>query len=404
MLHLLQTFLVYAVPFVLVLGLVVTIHELGHFLAAKACGVAIDRFAINFGRPLVSWKDRSGVQWQVGWIPLGGYVRFSGDDTAASVPDQDDLQSLRQQVLREEGPAALRRYFHFKPIWQRAIVVMAGPIANFVLSSVIFAVLLMTVGSALIPARVDGLEAGSAAAKAGFQVGDVIKTIDGKTLDGFESLREYVAYRANTPVRFTVDRAGRIVGLTATPAEETKPNPLGGQMKVGVLGIKGSPRPVVTYRRYGPIDAVVGGVGETWHTLNTTVFVLGRLVRGQVSADQLNGPLGIAQVSGAVAMRGAEGAPTFWLAVEGSTISLLQLAALLSVSIGFMNLLPVPVLDGGHLLFYAYEAAARRPVGAGIQAAGYRVGLALLLGLMLFATWNDLQRLRVFHFLGGLFS
>ena len=405
MLHGLENLLIYVVPFLFVLGLVVTIHELGHFLAAKACGVAVDQFSIGFGRPLLRWRDRSGVNWQVAWIPLGGYVRFSGDETAASVPDHEDLMALRRHVLLEEGPEALRRYFHFKPVWQRAIVVVAGPLANFVLSTVLFAILLMAVGESLVPARVDRLVAGGAAAQAGFQIGDVITSIDGKPIeDGFGQLQEYVGLRAGVPIRFTVTRGGQTQTLTAIPALQEMTNPIGKQ-KVGVLGIEGIQKPgYVTHRRYDPLHAIIGGADRTWKTLKTTVFVVGRLIHGQVPADQLSGPLGIAQTSGAIAHVGAEGAPNAWLAFVGGLIALLGLAAVLSVSIGFMNLLPVPVLDGGHLLFYAYEAVARRPLGGRIQAAGYRVGLALLLGLMLFATWNDLQRLRVFQILGGLFS
>jgi regulator of sigma E protease len=404
MLNFLPALVFTAVSFVFVLGLVVTIHEMGHFLAAKACGVAIDRFAINFGRPLVAWRDRSGVQWQIGWIPLGGYVRFSGDESAASVPDHESLLALRRQVLEQEGPEALKRYFHFKPVWQRAIVVVAGPLANFVLSTVLFAILLMAVGETLTPPRVDALAPGGAAARAGFQAGDLIRTMDGRAVEDFGSLQQYVSLRAGAPIRFTVSRAGGEQTLTATPVMSDISTPLGKQ-KGGVLGIEGRQRPGdVTHRRYGPVQALIGGADRTWDTLRTTVFVIGRLVRGQVPADQLSGPLGIAQASGAVAHMGAEGAPNLWMGFLGSLTALLGLAAVLSVSIGFMNLLPVPVLDGGHLLFYAYEAAARRPLGARVQAAGYRVGLALLLGLMLFATWNDLQRHRVFQFLGGLFS
>jgi regulator of sigma E protease len=405
MLHGLQDLVFNALSFVFVLGLVVTIHEMGHFLAAKACGVAVDRFAIGFGKPILAWSDRSGVRWQVGWIPLGGYVRFSGDETAASVPDHEDLMALRRQVLAEEGPAALKRYFHFKPVWQRAIVVVAGPLANFVLSTVLFAILLMSVGQTQRPPRVDDVIKGGAAAAAGFKPGDMVRSIDGKPVDDFASLSEYVSLRANIPIRFTIVRAGQPLSLVATPTMKETPSLLGGKQKVGQLGIANIQKPGdLKHIRFGPIEALGGGAQQTWSTLKTTVFFLGRLIRGQVPADQLNGPLGIAQASGVVSHLGAEGAPNLWMAFVGSLISLLGLAALLSVSIGFMNLLPVPVLDGGHLLFYAYEAAARRPLGAKVQAAGYRVGLALLLGLMLFATWNDLQRLRVFQILGGLFS
>ena len=404
MIHSLLALVLGIMSFLFVLGLVVTIHELGHFLAAKACGVAIDRFAINFGRPLLAWKDRSGVQWQVGWIPLGGYVRFSGDESAASVPDHEDLQALRRDVLAREGPLGLSRYFHFKPVWQRAIVVVAGPLANFVLSIALFALLLMTVGETLTPARVDRLVPGGAAAQAGFQVGDRVKFMDGQPVEEFGSLKQYVGLRANTPIRFVVERAGGQQTVLATPKMAVIDSPLGKQ-KVGQLGIEGVEKPGdVTHKRYAPVQALTGGVERTWDTLRTTVFIIGRLLHGQVPADQLSGPLGIAQTSGAIAHVGAENAPNAWLGFVGGVVALLGLAAVLSVSIGFMNLLPVPVLDGGHLLFYAYEAVMRRPLGARIQAAGYRVGLALVLGLLLFATWNDLQRLRVFQLLGGLFS
>ena len=405
MIHFVQNLLLPIIPFLFVLGLVVTIHELGHFLAAKWCGVAIDRFAINFGRPLLAWKDRSGVQWQVGWLPLGGYVRFSGDESAASVPDWEDLQALRREVLAKEGPEALGRYFHFKPVWQRAIVVVAGPLANFVLAIALFALLLMTVGETLTPARVVNLTPGGAAIKAGFQVGDTIKAMDGQRVDDFSSLQQYVGLRAGTPIHFTVQRRGQPVAILATPALGDISSPVGKQ-KGGVLGIyaPGPAAPDAIHKRYPPLEAIAGGVDRTWDTLKTTVFIIGRLLHGQVPADQLSGPLGIAQTSGAIAHVGAEGAPNAWLGFVGALVATLGLAAVLSVSIGFMNLLPVPVLDGGHLLFYAYEAVMRRPLGARIQAAGYRVGLALVLGLLLFATWNDLQRLRVFQLLGGLFS
>jgi regulator of sigma E protease len=404
MIHFLLTSVMGIISFLFVLGLVVTIHELGHFLAAKACGVAIDRFAINFGRPLLAWKDRSGVQWQVGWIPLGGYVRFSGDESAASVPDHEDLEALRREVLAKEGPVALRRYFHFKPVWQRAIVVVAGPLANFVLSTALFGLLLMTVGETVSPPHIQEVAPGGAAAKAGFQVGDVVRTMDGHPASDIGTLKEYVSMRAGTPISFTVTRGGRPVTLTAAPVMGDIPTPLGTQ-KGGLLGVKiEGLASEASHHRYGPIEAVGGGAVRTWDTLKTTVFIIGRLLHGQVPADQLSGPLGIAQTSGAIAHMGAEDQPTAWLGFVGGLVALLGLAAVLSVSIGFMNLLPVPVLDGGHLLFYAYEAVMRRPLGARIQAAGYRVGLALVLGLLLFATWNDLQRLRVFQLLGGLFS
>lgn len=400
----LQTSLVYVVPFVFVLGLVVTVHEFGHFLAAKWCGVAIDRFSIGFGRALYSRTDRAGVEWRVGWIPLGGYVKFSGDDNAASVPDQEDLDDMRREVERREGREALSRYFHFKPLWQRAFITAAGPLANFLLAIVLFAILLVSFGEMVLAPRVAGVTPGSAAEAAGFREGDLILKANGKPLESFFDLQKIVALRAGVPIDFEVDRGGAVVAITATPRKGSV-DALVGPQEAGVLGLEASgDRAYRVRKHFGPVEAVVGGVERTWDVLTTTVYMLGRIVTGKIGADQIGGPLGIAQASGAVAASGAQGAPNVWFGLFGGGVALLSWAAVVSVGIGFMNLLPVPVLDGGHLLFYAYEAVARRPLGANIQAAGYRVGLALLLCLMLFATWNDLQRLRVFQFLGRLFS
>lgn len=394
-----------AVSFILVLGLVVTIHELGHFLAAKSFGVAIDRFSIGFGRSIASWTDRSGVEWRVGWIPLGGYVRFSGDENASSVPDGEDLEEMRREIERREGREAVGRYFHFKPLWQRAIVVAAGPIANFVLAITLFAALMMAFGQYTLPPKIAAVQAGSPAEQAGFRAGDLIVEADGRSIKGFDEVSEIVQVRANVPIDFVVDRAGARVAITATPAWVERNDEIGGKRRQGQLGITPAQSAKdFVHVRYNPLQALQGGVERTWRTLETTVYYLGRMVTGQVSPDQLSGPLGIARISGKVAQAGAEGAPDLGSMILGGGVNLLQLAGFISVSIGFMNLLPIPVLDGGHLLFYAYEAVARRPLAAKVQAAGYRVGLALLLGLMLFATWNDLQQLRVFKFLGGVLS
>ncbi|MDO8901597.1 MAG: RIP metalloprotease RseP [Phenylobacterium sp.] len=405
MFSLLQTALTYIIPFLLVLTVVVTIHELGHYWAARACRVAIDQFSIGFGRKIFGWTDRQGVEWRVGWIPLGGYVKFSGDENAASVPDHDNLEAMRQRIETEQGAGSANRYFHFKPVWQRAIITAAGPFANFVLAIVIFAALLMSVGETVIPARVAAVQPDSPAARAGFVVGDVVVRANGQKIDNFFDLQQIIAVRSNAPTAFVVERAGELVPLTATPERRVVEDRMGGEQKIGVLGIA-SPAQVGerTVRRYGPLEAVAGGAERTWRVLSTTVYYLGRVVTGRESADQLGGPLRIAQASGQVAQSGAQGAPDTGSMLLGSGVALLGLTAVLSVGIGFMNLLPVPILDGGHLVFYAYEAVARRPLAAKVQAAGYRVGLALLLGLMLFATWNDLQQLRVFKFLGGLIS
>ena len=441
MMAFLHSAVLYIVPFLLVLTLVVTVHELGHFLVARWLGVAVDRFAIGFGRPILSFTDKSGIQWRFGWIPLGGYVRFSGDaEASSSVPDAEALAAMRAQIrerreaararlayapagggtaamtavsdarleeeMRRVGALPEEAYFHFKPVWVRALVVAAGPVANFILAITLFAVLLAAVGETLVKPRVGAVQPGSPAARAGFMVGDMVTAIDGRRITDFMELKQFVALRAGQPIHFTVQRGASDVEIVATPERRSETDRLtGASAKLGVLGLASSNRPGDIYRkRYAPVDAIVGGTKRTWDILETTVFYLGRLVRGQESGDQLGGPLRIAATSSAAAKAGADGATDLGGKLLGGSVALLSLAAVLSVGIGFMNLLPVPVLDGGHLLFYAFEAAFRRPLGARVQAAGYRVGLALLLGLMLFATWNDLQQLRVFKTIVGLFS
>ncbi len=392
-------------PLLFVLTLVVAVHELGHFLVAKAFGVAIDRFSIGFGRAIVKWRDKSGVEWRIGWIPLGGYVMFAGDENAASVPDSQDLAEMRREIILREGVGAVPRYLYFKPLWQRALVAAAGPFANFLFAIVLFSLFLMTVGDSTHIARIANVAPGTPAAAAGFRPGDVVTRADERAINSFEDLHEVVALRANVPMRFTVRRGGQDVVLNATPARVRVVDPIAGAMSVGQLGLGPSqdPRDAIQHR-YDPITAVGVGTARTWDMLSTTLYSIGRLVRGEESPRQLTGILGIAQISHNVAEEGARGEPNMLDKVLGSLQTLLALVAAISVNIGFVNLLPIPVLDGGHLAFYAYEAVARRPVSAAVQAASYRVGLALLLGLMLFAVTNDLQRSGVLHFLGGLFS
>ena len=400
-----ESFLISVIAFVVVVGVVVIVHELGHFLAARWLGTAIERFSVGFGRPIAGWRDRGGVEWRIGWIPLGGYVKFAGDENASSVPDQESLDALRREILAREGAGALNRYFHFKPLWQRAIIVAAGPAANFLLTISIFASLLWALGEPIAPARVDAVRPGSPAAHAGFQAGDVVLSADGKPVDSFNALQMMVVLHTGTPMRFVVRRGERQVWITATPERAAVVDQFGHVQHLGVLGLEGRPRPGdVRIRRYGPVQAIGAGAQRAWDRVATTVEYLGRLITGRETAEQLSGPLGMAQLSGDIAKKTAQDSPNLPTLVANIALAALELVANISVGIGFLNLLPVPVLDGGHLLFYAYEAVARRPLTAKVQAAGFRVGLALVLGLMLFATWNDLQRLHVFKIFGALFS
>lgn len=394
--------LIFILSTVFVLSVVVTIHELGHYWAARACGVAIDCFSIGFGPPLVSWRDKRGVEWRIASIPLGGYVRFSGDENAASVPDQDNLAAMRDSIVRCEGEAGVAKYFHFKPVWQRAIIAVAGPVSNFILAILIMAVFLVLMGSPQRAATVNGVVPGGAADAAGFRKGDVIVAADGRKIATFQDLQGYVSLRANLPIDFTVKRAEQQIHLTATPRLVEIQDKISGRMKTGQLGIENAG--VTQFKRSTVLGAIPDATVEVWGMIKTIGFYLGRLVTGQLPADQISGLIGIGHTAGAVTKASAANAPDFGTMALRVFVSSMLLIASLSVSIGFMNLLPIPVLDGGHLLMYAYEAIAKRPLRADFQAAGFRAGLALILGFMLFAAWNDLNRYDVFKFIGGLFT
>ncbi|MCA3700361.1 MAG: RIP metalloprotease [Brevundimonas sp.] len=405
MLDALTTALTYIVPFLLVLTLIVTIHELGHFWVARAFGVKVDRFAIGFGRAIFSRTDRHGIEWRVGWIPLGGYVKFSGDMDASSVPDSRGLDALKSEINAREGTGAERDYFHFKPVWQRMLIVAAGPFANFVLAITIFAVLYSLVGVELRPARVAQVTQGSPAAEAGFLPGDLITGLNGRPIEDAGEVTRKVSLSSGDAVRFTVEREGREIELIATPERQMLDDPIAGRVSAGRIGLAlASSRAEARQVRYNPIEAVGQGFRETGDILGTTLTYLGRIFTGRESGDQLSGPLGIAKASGALTNAAVAANPDPVATTINLLLTLTSFAAILSIGIGFLNLLPIPVLDGGHLVFYAYEAVAKKPVAAAVQEAGYRVGLALLAGLMLFATWNDLQKLNLFQFLGGLAS
>jgi regulator of sigma E protease len=405
MLDALTSVLMYVVPFLLVLTVIVTIHELGHFWVARAFGVKVDRFAIGFGKAIFSRTDKHGIEWRVGWMPLGGYVKFSGDMDASSVPDSRGLDALKADIRSREGAGAERDYFHFKPVWQRMLIVAAGPFANFVLAIAIFAILFSIVGVELRPARVAQVTPGSPAAEAGFLPGDLITGLDGRAIEDAGEVTRKVSLSSGDAVRFTVERQGREIELIATPERVVQDDPIAGRVSVGRIGLAlASTRAEARQVRYNPIEAVGQGFRETGDILGTTLTYLGRIFTGRESGDQLSGPLGIAKASGALTNAAVAANPDPVATTINLLLTLTSFAAILSIGIGFLNLLPIPVLDGGHLVFYAYEAVAKKPVAAAVQEAGYRVGLALLAGLMLFATWNDLQKLNLFNILGGLAS
>ena len=354
--------------FLFVITLVVFIHELGHFLVARLCGVTVDVFSIGFGREIVGFNDRHGTRWKLSWIPLGGYVKFAGDADASSRPDSASLQ--RMDAGAREGA------LHFKPIYQRALVAAAGPIANFILAIVIFTGVILTVGKAAEPPIVEAVSPGSAAEMAGIRAGDTIHSVGGETIHVFSDLQRVVGANAGNRLRVLVTRDGRDIGIDVVPTASEVADASGVKRSVGRLGIRDATVSV------GFPEAVKGGVEQTWFIIAQTGSYLGRIVTGRESPDQLHGILGIGAVSDQAARIGFG--------------ALIGLAGLMSVSIGLVNLLPIPVLDGGHLLYYACEAVLGRPLGERAQEVGFRLGLAFVLCLMLLATFNDLVHLDLF--------
>ena len=363
----------YIIPFLFVLTIVVFFHELGHFLVARWAGVKVLTFSLGFGPELAGFNDRHGTRWKISAIPLGGYVKFFGDEFGSL--DAGIVRNARRMTAEERAGS-----FHHKKVGPRAAIVAAGPIANFILAIVIFTCLFTFFGKPSTTARVDKIEANSAAAKAGFQVGDIVTAIDGKTIGSFSDMQRIVGVRAGDTLNFTIKRGDSTLQLKGTPELREVKDSFGNAHRLGVLGITRATAPgdVVT-ERVDPATALWLGVKETWFVVDRTLAYIGGVFTGREAADQVGGPLRIAQISGQVA--------TIGLA------ALVHLAAVLSISIGLLNLFPVPLLDGGHLLFYAVEAVRGRPLSERAQEMGFRIGLGLVLMLMVFATYNDILHL-----------
>jgi regulator of sigma E protease len=362
----------YVVPFLFVLTIVVFFHELGHFLMARLCGIRVLVFSIGFGPEIAGFNDRYGTRWKISAVPLGGYVKFFGDDNAASVPDKAAASAMTESERKDS--------FMFQPVGSRAAVVAAGPIANFVLAIAIFAAIFMTVGKQTTSARVDTVQPASAAETAGFKPGDLVTAINGEKIESFSDMQRIVSISAGETLSIDVDRGGALINLKATPQLKELKDNFGNVHRLGVLGISRSMSPGdVKTEKAGPVRAIVMGAQETWFVVDRTLAYISGVFVGREAADQLGGPIRIAQVSGQVATAGFT--------------ALIHLTAVLSVSIGLLNLFPIPLLDGGHLLFYAIETIRGRPLSERAQEVGFRIGLAIVVMLMIFATFNDILRL-----------
>jgi len=352
--------------FVLVLGVLIFIHELGHYLAARWRGIHVERFAVGFGRPIAAWTDARGTEWRIGWLPLGGYVKLHGQEQPGDATPE-------QKAAWRPGET-----FHEKPVRDRAIVVAAGPIANFALAAVLFAALYATVGAPASTTTLAVVQENSAAARAGLLPGDRIVALDGQPVARFEQVQRHVQARAGQTIEVTILRDGREQRFSAVPESR------GG---AGILGVGAGP---AEFERMDPASALWGGVVQTWEVSRQTLVAVGQMIVGARGTDDLGGPLGIGKIAGDAARLGLA--------------SLITFMAILSVNLALINLFPIPILDGGHLVFYALEAIRGRPLPPRAQELGFRAGFALLITLFVFATWNDLSNLGFLRWAAGLFG
>ncbi len=368
----------YVVPFLVVLTVLVFVHEMGHFWIARRNGVRVEVFSIGFGPEIIGWTDKHQTRWKISALPLGGYVRMFGDANAMSEPDE-----AVQAMTPEERAVS----FHHKRVGQRAAVVVAGPVANFLLAIFAFACLFSIVGQPFTSPVIGQVDPGSAAARAGFEPGDRIMSINGTRIERFQQVIQIVEVGLGEPLTVEVAREGKTTILHAVPDVIERRDNFGHRYQIGRLGLRAKG---VEYVRYDPLLSLWRATEETGSLTMATLKAIGQMVAGTRSTDELQGPIGIGKMAGDVA--------------EGGIVPLVWFLAVLSLNLGLINILPIPMLDGGHLLFYALEAIRRRPLAPRIQDYGFRIGLTLVFLLMVFATWNDLVHLKVIQFVTGLIS
>jgi regulator of sigma E protease len=376
--EILEGFWHYGIVFVIMLTVLVFVHEMGHYLVARRNGVRVEVFSIGFGPEMIGWTDRLDTRWKISLIPLGGYVKMFGETLA---PDEPGLAG--PPLTSEERQVS----FHHKRLGQRAAIVVAGPLANFLFAVVIFALLFSIVGQPYTLPRVDSVLPGSAADQAGLLPGDLFKAVDGTPIERFEDLQQIVSQRPETPIEIVVERDGREVRLSATPTLNEFEDSFGNVHRIGQLGVKRHGKDRV---RHDPLTAVWQAGKETVRLTAATLSAVGQMIAGTRPVDELGGPLRIAKMTGDV--------------LQVDPASMIWLMAYISINLGLINLFPIPMLDGGHLLFYVAEVVRGKPLGARAQEYGFRIGLALVLTLMVFATWNDLVQLRVVDFIKGLMT
>ena len=371
------SFLFTILMFLAVIGPLIFIHELGHYFVGRWFGVKADTFSIGFGRELFGWTDKRGTRWKVGWLPLGGYVKFAGDMNPASMPTDEWLNL---------PPEERAKTFQARPVWQRFLIVLAGPATNFLFAIIAFMIIFGMYGYPSTPASAGEIERGSVAAQAGFRPGDRVLSINGTRIDTFADMQTYIALRPEEPMHFQVVRGGQEIGIDATPRAHLDTDRFGNRSRIGRIGITMAGQ--VEFRSVPFYQLPGAAVAKTVDSVQTMLTALGQVISGRRSLSELGGPIKIAQVSGQQASLG-------WLAF-------FWFMTIVSINLGFINLLPIPLLDGGHLLFYMIEGVRRKPLRPEAQEWAFRTGLAVLLALMVFVTFNDLASFGLFEKLGGL--
>ena len=366
----------YLVPFLVLIMIVVFVHEYGHYYFAKRYGVGVTDFSIGFGREIFGWNDKSGTRWKICWIPLGGYVKFFGDRNVFS-------QAEQQAVIDKYSEEDRNKLFILKPLYQRSLIVAAGPLANFVLAIIIFSIINMFVGKDFTPAVVQEVQINSPAYEAGIKKNDKIISIDNNNVQSILEVSTFINTSTAEIIEFTVLRNNQEVTLYVKPNLVQSKDSLGNSVKKRMIGIKLSPlNNEFEKQRLGPAEAIYHSIKEVWFVSVTSLKYLGNMLIGSVDTSQLGGPIRIAKITGQVA--------------EHGVVPFLSVMAYISISLGLINLFPIPMLDGGHLMFYFFEKVLGRPLNQKTQEGFFRIGLFLLFSLMFFATYNDLKDLGLF--------
>jgi len=387
-----------AISFLLVLSFLVFFHELGHYSVARFFGIAVERFSIGFGKPIFRWTSKAGVDWTISRIPLGGYVKFAGDHGAASAPDVETLAEIRETYENDPNSAPLEDVFHFRPVWQRALVVLAGPLANFILAIIVFAGLGASYGKQTFTWVVGEVIEGMPAEAAGIQTGDIILEVDGKAVESLSDIIGYISLKSGTPIVITVENEGVVRDVEVTPKRTEIRDGIGGLTEVGRIGVGTGEGTSTSLQAITLTEAFPHGVSELGRHLGGTLNYIGRIFTGKESGKQLGSVIKIATVTGKVAADSVQIEASASIRMKTYLYNMLNLMALISIALGVANLMPLPVLDGGHLLYYGYEALAGRPLSQKKQEFGFRIGFAVLLALFVVLTINDIGYLRSIDF------